>query len=1296
MGNSSSANTPTVKANGLWDSGSTLSLITKTLAKLLKLRGKTVFIAFDTVNGAQSFESVEYVIKVKDLQGNMVELVVQQIEKISSQINHIDRSIVEKLFPELCSMITYPSEGAIDLLIGMRYAGYQPVNVKAHEHLLAMQNRFGTLVAGWHQSFNSQVSIEPAVLHMRNGVVMHSSGSIVERFFEIESLGVTCKPECGGCRCGKCHPGGKNMTLAEEKEYNVMKANVSFNSDSGRYCTKYPWTEDRKNLVYNETMAFAVMRSTERQLKRKGEEYSSMYTSQIHDMLDRKAARRITTEELRNFKGQKYYITHLMVEKQGSKSTPWRIVFNSSARYKGYSVNDCSMKGPSLLNSLFGVLLRFREEVYAFVGDLAKMFHSIDMPVEDQMMHLFMWRDNNENVKPEIYAMTVLNMGDRPSAAIAQICLKDAAEKSFTQYPESSLIIADNSYMDDILGSVGTTEERELRIHEITNILKERGFNIKEWVKNDDTTNKNDNSLRDILEPSETFMEDVLGYQWKFTDDKLVFKVDLPIDEVRSVTRRNILRTLNGFYDPFGLISPFLVIGKIILRTVYATVPDADWDDPLPDHIANEWKKFLKEVPSLSKLSFNRSFKPQNTVGKPQLVIFSDGAKNAYGAVAYARWKLKDGRIECRLISAKNRVAPLKIENIVRLELCGALLGCRLRESAISELKNTEFEKVIHIVDSEIVHGMVNKDSYGFNTFVSNRLGDIHRTSSGKDFVWTPGGLNISDIITRGCTPAELGKDSEWQNGPKFLKLEEECWPVKHDVNENIELPERKKTNAFVGHLQVVDSLSTRINPLRFSKWQVLVNTTARIFDLYRRFKHNNEKIPLSQAMKDKAEKFWIKHVQKELDPKSKQLIKLHPTTNKDGIMVVGGRTERWREATWNEQFFTILPGKNHISLLIARYEHALGGHVGRDATISKIRAKYWILGIRGLVEKIVENCTLCKAKLERLLQQQMAPLPAERLLLKPCPGFTYVMIDYFGPFDVVGEVQKRTKGKCYGLIFTCLSTRAVYVDITPDYTTTGFMFTLRRFASIRGWPTKIFSDKGSQLQGASTELFTVINNLDWKDIEEESQRAGRGTEWKFSPADAPWYNGAVEALVKTTKRALTVAIGVNKLKPLEMQTYMFEAAQLVNQRPIGKHPTNPSDGVYMSPNDLLLGRSTPAIPQGPFKERCSFRFRFDFIQTVVESFWKRWIQEVFPNLVIWPKWHTEQRNLKVGDVVLLQDSNALRGQWKKAVVEEATVSSDGKVRHVRIRYRSKENKNIVIDRPVQRLILLVPVDDTE
>ena len=87
-------------------------------------------------------------------------------------------------------------------------------------------------------------------------------------------------------------------------------------------------------------------------------------------MIDRKAAREVTEAELQNYHGQKYFLTHLAVEKPDSKTTPFRIVFNSSARYKGYSLNDCLLKGPSLLNALFGVLQRYHLHPYAYVGDL--------------------------------------------------------------------------------------------------------------------------------------------------------------------------------------------------------------------------------------------------------------------------------------------------------------------------------------------------------------------------------------------------------------------------------------------------------------------------------------------------------------------------------------------------------------------------------------------------------------------------------------------------------------------------------------------------------------------------------------------------------------------------------------------------------------------------------------------------------------------------------------------------------------------------------------------------------------
>ena len=155
------------------------------------------------------------------------------------------------------------------------------------------------------------------------------------------------------------------------------------------------------------------------------------------------------------------------------------------------------------------------------------------------------------------------------------------------------------------------------------------------------------------------------------------------------------------------------------------------------------------------------------------------------------------------------------------------------------------------------------------------------------------------------------------------------------------------------------------------------------------------------------------------------------------------------------------------------------------------------------------------------------------------------------------------------------------------------------------------------------------------------------GSSWEFSAADAPWHNGATEALVKTVKRCLKTVIGEQVLSFSELQTVFYEVFQIVNQRPIGRKPTEPDDDVYLSPNDLLLGRSSANVPQGPFKERCSNKHRLDFIQSIVQQFWKRWIRDVFPNLVIQPKWHVEKRNVRVNDVVLIQDTNELRGKYK-------------------------------------------------
>ena len=85
--------------------------------------------------------------------------------------------------------------------------------------------------------------------------------------------------------------------------------------------------------------------------------------------------------------------------------------------------------------------------------------------------------------------------------------------------------------------------------------------------------------------------------------------------------------------------------------------------------------------------------------------------------------------------------------------------------------------------------------------------------------------------------------------------------------------------------------------------------------------------------------------------------------------------------------------------------------------------------------------------------------------------------------------------------------------------------------------------------------------------------------------------------------------------------------------------------------------------------------------------------REVFPNLVVESKWHVERRNVQPGDVVLVQDANAVRGNWKKALVKRVVQSQDGKTRRVIVAYRNDQGTRIEVERAVQRLIVLVPVE---
>ena len=162
-----------------------------------------------------------------------------------------------------------------------------------------------------------------------------------------------------------------------------------------------------------------------------------------------------------------------------------------------------------------------------------------------------------------------------------------------------------------------------------------------------------------------------------------------------------------------------------------------------------------------------------------------------------------------------------------------------------------------------------------------------------------------------------------------------------------------------------------------------------------------------------------------------------------------------------------LLPYEHSISLLITRHIHQCG-HGGVASTTAKIRPKYWILKASKLAKSVKFQCAFCREMVRRVETQQMADLPSVRLA-PLTPPLHFPACDYFGPFKV--KVGRNKTAKHYGVIFTCLNTRAVHLEMTTDRSTMEFMQVLRSFFSIRGYPAVMRSDNGSQMLGAAREL---------------------------------------------------------------------------------------------------------------------------------------------------------------------------------------------------------------------------------
>ena len=233
---------------------------------------------------------------------------------------------------------------------------------------------------------------------------------------------------------------------------------------------KYPWKRDPSSLPDNYLQVLKKLESTERHLM-KQPDHARSYDRQIKEMEDMKFSRKLTEQEKNKWEEPVHYIAHHAVLRPEKKTTPVRIVFNSSASFKGHTLNDYWYKGPDLLNNLFGVVFRFRENAVAVCGDITKMYHMVAIPPVDQHVRRFLWRNYETERQPDIYVKTVLTFGDRPAPTMAITAMHKTAKLKQDVKPKATEAIINNAYVDDICDSAGNANDAKTLISEVDEVL---------------------------------------------------------------------------------------------------------------------------------------------------------------------------------------------------------------------------------------------------------------------------------------------------------------------------------------------------------------------------------------------------------------------------------------------------------------------------------------------------------------------------------------------------------------------------------------------------------------------------------------------------------------------------------------------------------------------------------------------------------------------------------------------------------------------------------------------------------
>ena len=784
----------------------------------------------------------------------------------------------------------------------------------------------------------------------------------LEKFWDLETLGISKKEPM------KC--------LTDSPVIKQFTSQLTFHD--GHYITSLLYKEKHHKIINNFKLVERRTLSTYQYLDRKPdllEKYENVFVNYYKEI----KFVSVPDDRINHNDWPINYLAVFPVIKETSETSKVRPVCDGSAKsYNGLSINDALESGPVMHTCIFAILLRFRRWKIPVISDLRQAFLSIYMYEQCQDLCRFLLRVNGIL---RHFRWCRLPFGLRCSPFILNCIISYHLSK----YPSDETVVKElreNFYVDDFLSGADTPQEAQALKERATQIMKDGGFEMTKW------------QVKDLIKFGEDNVSYVLELCFDINQDSFMFK-GYDLDKISfQCTKRILLSMIAKLFDPLGIVSPFIMYGKIILRAVWRM--NVDWDECLSDEICNKFKIWVVSSKSFKNWTIPRIFFQDinwSDIQDIELHGFGDASSSGCGAVVYIRAFIPQVGYRTAFVTSKSRANPVKGLTIPRLEMLAALLASRLVSTVKDDLRIPD-AKCFYYSDSTCVLGWIRSDPFALKPFISNRVLEIQESTDVSCWFYCKSSENPADILSRGCLADELVNNKLWLHGPPWLMKNLELDPIsqiKLGKSAQAEFNAESKSHAL--SLLVTSDLNFHISD--YSDFSKLLRVVCYILRFIHNSSHSYDRMsgPFSSLEYYNAELRIVYLEQRVVFeeeircltmkrplPKGSPLQSLSPFLDSSGFIRVRPIKPEYNFKLPYESKYPICIPSGHLAKLIITFQHSFLNHCGPVHIYNSLRDRYWIVNARRIALQVHNACIRCQRHNSRNIQQPPCPLPEARI----------------------------------------------------------------------------------------------------------------------------------------------------------------------------------------------------------------------------------------------------------------------------------------------------------------------------